>query len=144
MDRFKGLIQELKNKGYKITRQREAILKVLGETDHQLLTAQGIFEKVTQTNPGTNFSTVYRNLELLLKEDIIKKVELERDAAYYELSQSGDHHHHLICKGCGNIKKTDFCPFKKIEDEDGFTPVEHRFEVYGYCKDCKEINRDKV
>jgi Fe2+ or Zn2+ uptake regulation protein len=23
-----------------------------------------------------------------------------------------------------------------LKDEDGFIPVDHSFEVYGYCKDC--------
>lgn len=136
MSRLTILIEELKKKGYKITKQREAILTVLGEGEHQLLTAQEIFEKAVEANPGTNFSTVYRNLEILLQEGIVRKVELNREASYYELVDTKDHHHHLICKECGSVRATSFCPFKRLEAEDGFIPVEHRFEVYGFCKDC--------
>jgi len=130
------ILQELKKKGYKVTRQREAILSVLGEDEHQLLTAQEIFERILEMGSATNFSTVYRNLEILLQENIIRKVELNREAAYYELNCSGDHHHHLICKQCGSIQTTNFCPLDKLGDENGFIPVEHKFEIYGYCKDC--------
>jgi Fe2+ or Zn2+ uptake regulation protein len=129
-------MEKLKKRGYKITRQREAILTVLSEGDHQLLTAQEIFKRVLSIGPGTNFSTVYRNLELLLQEGIVRKVELDREASYYELDHNEDHHHHLICRGCGFIQTTDFCPFDQLEDEHGFVPVDHSFEVYGYCKDC--------
>ncbi len=133
------LVHELKSKGYKITRQREAILKVLSSDECRLMTAQQIYEEVNATMPGTNFSTVYRNLEVLTQENIVQKIEINRDAAYYELAPDRDHHHHhLICKSCGSIKTTDFCPFEAMKDEDGFMPVEHRFEVYGYCKNCKQ------
>ncbi|HHY82150.1 MAG TPA: transcriptional repressor [Clostridiales bacterium] len=136
MNRSLEILQELKKKGYKVTRQREAIISVLGEVEHQLLTAQEIFEKILGMGSATNFSTVYRNLEMLLQEEIIRKVELNRDAAYYELNYSGDHHHHLICKKCGSIQTTSFCPLERLGDEDGFIPVEHKFEIYGYCKEC--------
>lgn len=143
MNRSTELLDELRKKGYKITRQREGILTVLGEDSHQLLTAQEIFERMLQAGSETNFSTVYRNLEVLLQEGIVRKVELDREAAYYELVQSGDHHHHLICKECGSIQTTDFCPFDQLQDEDGFVPVDHSFEVYGYCKDCAKARREK-
>jgi len=139
LGRAADLIRELKSKGYKITRQREAILKVLSSDECRLVTAQQIYEEVSKATPGTNFSTVYRNLEVLTQENIVQKIEINRDAAYYELAPDRDHHHHhLICKRYGSIKTTDFCPFEAMKDEDGFTPVEHRFEVYGYCKNCKQ------
>ena len=136
LNRAEKMLEKLRRKGYRITRQREAILKVLGEGDHHLLTAQELFEGILESQPGTNFSTVYRTLELLLQEGIVRKVELDREAAYYELHNDEDHHHHLVCKECGNIQTTNFCPLDKLKGEDGFIPVEHRFEIYGYCRDC--------
>jgi Fe2+ or Zn2+ uptake regulation protein len=141
LNRSMELMEELRKKGYKITKQREAILTVLGEGSHQLLTAQEIFERMLSSGSGTNFSTVYRNLEVLLQEGIVRKVELDREAAYYELAHSGGHHHHLICKECGSIQTTNFCPFEQLKDEDGFIPVDHSFEVYGYCKDCAKARK---
>ncbi|HHU48179.1 MAG: Fur family transcriptional regulator [Caldicoprobacterales bacterium] len=130
------LIEKLRDKGYKITRQRESILAVLSEEGHQLLSAREIFKKVLKNGGCTNFSTVYRNLELLMQEGIVRKVELNRDAACYELSNCEEHHHHLVCTKCGNIQVTSYCPLDELQDEDGFVPTEHHFEIYGYCKDC--------
>ncbi len=130
------LIEKLRKRGYKITRQREAILKVLSDGEHQLLTPQEIFEKVQKKAWCADTSTIYRNLEMLLQEGIVRKIKLNRDAACYELNIREKHHHHLVCTKCGNIQTTDFCPLDRLQDEDGFVPIEHRFEVYGYCRDC--------
>ena len=144
MNKSQKLIERLRKKGYKITRQREAILKAFSEGDSHLLTAQELYEKIGETQSGTNFSTVYRNLELLLQEGIIRKVELNREAAYYELHDDNGHHHHLVCNRCGSIQTTSFCPLDRLKNEDGFIPTEHRFEIYGYCRDCANSQDIKV
>ena len=95
---------QLRRRGYKLTKQREAIIKVLDSLEENLATAQHIFEKVTETNPGTNFSTVYRNLDLLVQEGILRKTSLGHEASYYELVTNDTHHHHMICKECGKIR----------------------------------------
>ncbi|MGI6190006.1 MAG: transcriptional repressor [Clostridiales bacterium] len=128
---------QLRRRGYKLTKQREAIIKVLDSLEENLATAQHIFEKVTETNPGTNFSTVYRNLDLLVQEGILRKTSLGHEASYYELVTNDTHHHHMICKECGKIRCIDYCPIKDIPlQEDGFVPVDHRLEIYGFCKEC--------
>lgn len=144
MNQSQNLIEELRKKGYKITRQREAILRAFSEDGHQLLTAQEIFEKVKKSQAGTNFSTVYRNLGLFLEEQIISKVELDREAAYYELNDKKGHHHHMVCKRCGSIQTIDFCPLDRLKNDNGFIPLEHRFEIYGYCKDCINNNKEDI
>jgi Fe2+ or Zn2+ uptake regulation protein len=131
----KELTEQLKQRGYKLTKQRKAILGVFKEMEKPLATAQYIFEKVVKIYPGTNFSTVYRNLDILVQEGLMRKVTFEQGASYYELIDD-EHHHHLICKGCGKIQCIDYCPVKDISFKDGFTPIEHRLEIFGFCKEC--------
>jgi Fe2+ or Zn2+ uptake regulation protein len=131
------LKEELKDRGYKLTRQREALLDALGEVELPA-TAQELFERVIKKDPGINFSTVYRNLEILVEEGLVLQVERGREASYYELKQPEKHYHHLICKGCGSIQKTDFCPFKNMPPSKDFVATEHRFEIYGFCKQCMQ------
>ncbi|MFU0800985.1 MAG: transcriptional repressor [Xylanivirga thermophila] len=134
---------QLKKKGYKWTKQREAILNAFKQGNNPLLTAQELFDQVLRLIPSTNFSTVYRNLEMMVQENIVTKVNIGGQAARYELKNKG-HHHHLICQKCGKVQCTDFCPFAQMPDQDGFVPVEHNFEVYGICKDClKSDNKNK-
>lgn len=134
------LRKQLKKRGYKLTKQREAILDVLEELDKSLMTAQEIFKRVVKINPGTNFSTVYRNLDILAQEGIIRRVTFGQEASYYELIFDGKHHHHLICKGCGKIQCTDYCPIKDMPEEDGFRATEHRLEIFGFCRECIDTN----
>jgi Fe2+ or Zn2+ uptake regulation protein len=135
---------KLKENGYKLTNQRKAIIEVLFENKGKFLTAEEIFLKSKEKYAQTNFSTVYRNLEVLEITDIIHKTNINDGVSIYELSCSGEHHHHVICKGCGKTEIIDFCPlndvFKKLNSKN-FTLTDHKFELYGYCNKCDEKSK---
>ena len=50
---------ELRDKGLRLTPQRELVLAAVRELGHA--TPEEVAEKVRQTHPGINLSTVYRN-----------------------------------------------------------------------------------
>ena len=52
---------ELRDKGLRLTPQRELVLSAVRELGHA--TPEEVAEKVRKTHPGINLSTVYRNLE---------------------------------------------------------------------------------
>ncbi len=135
----KKAIEILKENGYKCTTQRKIMLEVICEQNRPYK-ANEIFNMVSEITPGINFSTIYRNLELLLELGIINKISLDESFNYYEVS-TGKHRHHIICKICGNVKEIDLCPFKEMEksklEELGFEPQDHKFEIYGLCSKCK-------
>ena len=136
----------LKEAGYKLTNQRKAILDVLFEHQNHFLTADDIYLRTKTKYAQTNFSTIYRNLETLVKLDIIHKTNIQDDASSYELVCHNSHHHHIICKGCGKTEAIDFCPLEefhgKIHDKN-FTLTDHKFELYGYCSKCQKQNSGK-
>lgn len=130
----------LKNNGYKLTKQRKAILEVFIDNPQRLLTADEIYEKTIQRYPGTNFSTVYRNLDAFVLSDILMKVDLP-DSAAYEPVSGHSHEHLIICKSCGMTEPIQFCPYEEIRKklgEQDFTFTDHKFELYGYCKRCNK------
>jgi Fe2+ or Zn2+ uptake regulation protein len=138
-----GLIEEkLKSMGYKLTGQRRLIIEALEEKPLHY-TAQEILEKAKQKNSSINFSTIYRNLELLCRLGIVNKLNISSGISHFELKDT-QHHHHLICLCCGEMKKVDICPYSQLNttelDKLGFVPVEHKFEIYGYCKKCSPSN----
>lgn len=142
-DRSSCLEEYLVQKGYKLTKNRRKILEVFLQSDAHWITAQELFERVLAKNRRINFSTVYRNLEMLTKIGVLCKVDKGSGTHYYTLNNQDDHHHHLICKSCGKTCKIDFCPLKAmgIEHFQDFTVIEHKFEIYGYCKECKRLNK---
>ncbi len=130
----------LKKQRLKVTPQRKAIIKVLESAD-AVLSAQEIFAEVIKILPNINFSTIYRNLDLLLERGILCRITPESGGILYELRREEGHHHHVICKKCGASIPLDYCPMGNIEKElsrKGFTPTEHRFEIYGYCNKCSK------
>lgn len=131
--------QALKAQGLKVTPQRRAILTVMKSTE-AFISAQDLFIEVTKLLPGTNFSTIYRNLEVLLARKILCSVTPDDNGTLYKLRHDEGHHHHALCKSCGASIPMDFCPLEAMYEElknHGFTPTKHTFEIYGYCKDCK-------
>lgn len=129
----------LKTRGYKLTRQREAILESFINCDSHIVTAYDIFKQVMLVLPRTNISTIYRNLEMMFEEGILSKVSGQDNTQAYELNINADHHHHLICKICGGVQCLDFCPIDVISEKHGFTHTEHRLEIYGFCSKCAKM-----
>lgn len=128
----------LRDKNIKVTPQRKAILETLCRLN-TVKSAQQLFQEVLKDLPQINFSTVYRNLSLLVEKDILCQIPTG-DKMLYKLKKSDSHHHHIICKSCGASETIDFCPMKQIKKDiynTGFIPTEHRFEIYGYCSKCR-------
>jgi len=130
-------------KGYKVTRHRRAILDIFLRNNVRWVTANEIHELIKNRNYNIDFSTVYRNLEMMAELGILCKMENGEGSSGYFLNRHEDHHHHhIICKSCGRTCKIDFCPLEKLDDEElqDFYIVEHKFEIYGYCRECRDVN----
>jgi Fe2+ or Zn2+ uptake regulation protein len=130
---------KLRANNYKLTPQRIAIIEALIEHKGRFITAQEVLAQARKRHAGTDFSTVYRNLEIFEKVGLIHKTSIKGDAAVFELICDYSHHHHIICKGCGKTEIISGCPIeqllKSIEDTD-FTLTDHKLELYGYCDKC--------
>ena len=132
---------------FKLTKQRKIILDTLNKSKH-LVTAEELYEEVKKNYEKINLSTVYRNLELLIKEQLLVKHILQDGITRYEFKEKqNQHHHHLICTECDQIIPLKQCPLyiqsdlQKDLKEQGFEVTGHQFEVYGICKSCKERNK---
>lgn len=137
-----GLIGIFKTKGLKLTPARKTMLDVFLTNDSKLVDAMEIYDQVKCRMPEINFSTVYRNLEIFMQNEIIEKVNLGRKAAF-TLLLPRRHRHHMICTSCLKTIPLPYCPLKELENSlktgcDGFLPVEHKVEIYGYCADCQK------
>lgn len=95
-------------------------------------------------NKDINFSTIYRNLETFINVGIVRKVSLEDGKSAYQIIFEDQHTHSLICKKCGRVEALKGCPLEKIDmkeiENKGFQPDSHKFEIYGFCKECYHTN----
>ena len=134
----------LKEKGYKLTVQRKAIIEVFLENQSSHLSPEEIYDNVRNDYPDIGLATVYRTLQLLEELDIVYKVNFDDGCSRYELNlDSGDHqHHHLICLECGKVQEVKLDLLENLEAEIGkegeFRVVDHNVKFFGYCKDCEK------
>lgn len=131
--------EDMKVSGYKNTKQRNIIIRVLRNSKRPL-TAEEIYLLIKKELPSVVISTVYRNMETL--KSIITKTVYSDGKARYELAKE-KHTHHSICLKCKKSITIERCPIEAIEknlrEQNGFDVLEHKIEIYGYCKDCKGI-----
>lgn len=126
----------MRDRGLRVTPQREAILDYLLSTDAHP-SARQIWETVRKRVPGISLSTVYSSLANLSRIGLIKELEFAEMENRYEGNLS--HHINLICTRCGKI--SDYNPahildLDQIRRTTRFRAVGSRFELYGACKDC--------
>ena len=128
----------LKEKGLKLTPQRRLILDIIHDAQAHL-TAEEILNYVQARAPGVNKSTVYRTLELLEKTGCVVKSEIGGRFIYHHAEEG--HHHHLVCRACGNsidCEEDLFLPIEAtIYDKYGFRADLKHVVVSGLCQDCR-------
>jgi Fur family ferric uptake transcriptional regulator len=142
---FEDICGKLKDKEYKLTPQRQIILKAFFEKNRRHLSAEELYSIVKERYPEIGLATVYRTLDLLAELGILQKMDFGDGKARFELNDEDvHHHHHLICLSCGKVQEFQLDllePLEEsIEQSTGFDIIDHRLKFYGYCSDCKREN----
>lgn len=141
---FETLKEKLKEKGYKLTPQRKAILDVVMANQGKHLSTEEIYDIVRRDCPDIGLATVYRTLLLLSDLEVLSKMNLDDGCVRYELNiHEDDHqHHHLICSNCGEIQEVVDDLLEeletRIEQEFDFQIKDHKLKFYGICSKCKK------
>lgn len=122
--------------GLRITQQRKTMARLF-VNDAGYWTPKQVYDEMAKPYPGLSFDTVYRNLRLLSDIGVLEQFMFE-DGVKFRLFCEDDHHHHLICLDCEKTYPIDFCPVDLVTDlPNNFQVVRHKFELYGYCEQCK-------
>lgn len=135
------LQKRLRSRGYRVTRQREAVFRALEESGSRPLSPDDIHAMAVAKCPGMGLSTVYRTLELFCDLGIASPVHLSGGSRFYELN-SGGHHHHMQCLSCGAVELLEACVIDEIvelvRDGSDFLVTAHCMSLFGYCGGCLE------
>ena len=116
----------------KLTTKRNKMLEVL-KKHHGTLSAADIHSKL----PEIDLVTIYRNLDLFVKEKMIKKIHLGTEEAQYEYQS--EPHHHAVCTDCNRVLHFT-APDEKIKKLLGiedFEVGEIEVTVRGICTKAK-------
>jgi Fe2+ or Zn2+ uptake regulation protein len=129
----------LREKGYRLTPQRHAVLKVVAES-HEHLSPAEICSRVHKEHPNIGLATVYRVLNLLSELKLICRISVGGSHQGYLMRRPLEHHHHLICSHCEkavDFSNCDLSPLERqLSQETKFRIEGHILEIYGTCPDC--------
>jgi len=102
---MKVLTEDIRNKfaekGLKVTPQRVVILEAIYKLNNHPA-AENIIEYIRESHPNIATGTVYKVLETLIENGLIKKVTTDKDIMRYD--GIVEKHHHLYCTECDLIK----------------------------------------
>lgn len=128
----------LKENGIRVTQGRISILQIIESSDKGL-SAESLYYECRKKDNNLNLSTVYRTLELLEVNNIIKKINIDGPAIY--VLKKENHKHILQCDVCQRQVEIP-CPMEEIEEaiknKVGFSLTKHKLELNGICDKCKD------
>jgi len=122
----------------RMTRQRRVILEVL-QGLHTHPSADEVYAEVRRRLPRVSLATVYRNLELLSDQGLIRKighcdVQMRFDADLHP-------HFHLRCLECGSLEDSPIEPCSQIDQAvqsmQDLGVIGYRLEFYYRCPSCR-------
>jgi Fur family ferric uptake transcriptional regulator len=133
-------IQQLRERGFRLTPQREMILSVLHEIEG-LVTAEEIYSRVHAISSSVDISTVYRTLDLLRDFDLVSYVEAGEDQRHYEFLGLHGPHLHLVCQVCGQVIGAEREAARSFEEsldaQYGFRADLDHLTIPGICRACR-------
>jgi Fur family transcriptional regulator, peroxide stress response regulator len=124
-------------KTYKRSRQRDKILQLLKNTTTHP-TADWVYDQLKMDFPDISMGTVYRNLNILIDQGAIGKIDF--GSTFDRFDGNNTHHYHFICEKCNAIFDLEIPVDSKLNEKaakgTSFKVNRHRIEFYGNCKQC--------
>lgn len=134
------MIAELRTHGFRITRARREICRVLADSASEHLTAADVAARTAAH--GVDPSTVYRTLEALERLGLVEHVHLGHGAGAYHLAPDRPHHH-LVCEACGRTVDIPLAELRRAVERvtrpHGFVPDPTHFAIVGRCSGCADV-----
>jgi Fur family transcriptional regulator, peroxide stress response regulator len=138
--RLEDLTKMIKEKGYRLTPQRVAILRILAVSEGHP-SAEQVYEQIKRDFPTTSLATVYKTITLLKAEGEILELNFGNGRSRYDGNRPQPHPH-LICIKCQAIIDADV-PFlidfsQELTQKHGYKILHHRIDFFGFCSECQK------
>jgi Fe2+ or Zn2+ uptake regulation protein len=138
--RLEQIVVKMRDKGERMTLARKKIINIFYNSKQPLSAAEVL--RLLQKDSKSDKTTVYRQIEDLLKHGLIEEVRFAGQSRKFEIAL-GDHHHHLVCLKCSKVVDVDVSDdLKSFEDkiskQKKFKVLRHSLEFLGYCSSCQK------
>ena len=124
----------------RMTRQRAAVSEALEDLP-DFRSAQQLHELLRARGDAVGLATVYRTLQTLAEGGLVDVLRTEDGESLYRKCERSEHHHHLVCRGCGTAVEIDGPTVEtwasQVGAAHGFTDITHTIELFGTCEACR-------
>lgn len=131
----------------RMTPQRAAVAATLKATG-EFRSAQQIHEVLRATGDAVGLATVYRTLQALVETRAVDSLQTPDGEALYRWCATAEHHHHLVCRGCGHTVEIDGPTVEAwtqmVGQDHCFTDITHTIELWGTCAACRGAESEPV
>jgi Fe2+ or Zn2+ uptake regulation protein len=132
----------LRQRGYRVTGQRLAVLRAVSGAPH--VTADAVAETVRAEMGAISIQAVYDVLGVLVDVGLVRRIQPAGSPARFEARVS-DNHHHVICRVCGRTADVDCAvgsaPCLTAVDDMGYEIDEAEVIYWGRCAECQAQTR---
>jgi len=127
------------------SRKRDAMLHLMQSADCHP-SADWVYQQLKPEYPDLSLGTVYRNLNQLREEKLIRRVGVVNGQERFDADTRP--HAHFVCGSCGAvIDLPDYNPGEKVlrdlSNKYGFMVEGHEFYLKGLCETCNKIQNVK-
>lgn len=134
------VLQELRQRGLKVTPQRRAIVEYLA-ADHGHPDADDVYRQVAASMPDVSRTTVYNTLRALVDLGELTPVE-DSGQGGTRYDTNPEPHHHLLCIHCRrlvDIRREFGGLHLPPAARAGYRIVSSQVTFYGYCPECQGL-----
>ncbi len=139
---FKAVFGERK---LRMSHPRRLVFEELS-TSARPVSPQELYRGLMKKKRKIGLTSIYRCLDLFESLGIVFKL-INGSSVKYKFCEMESHHHHIVCKACGQVVELDFCNIpdwsEKVVESTGFQITDHQLNFYGFCKECKVVKEDQ-
>jgi Fur family ferric uptake transcriptional regulator len=126
--------------GYRRGGARTAVVEALARHDCAV-TALQLDDELRRRKPPVGRASIYRALDQFEELGLVLRIEMTRGTAAYErVEPNGHHHHHAICRNCGEMETFEDGDLERVigrvSNRMSFEISEHDVVLRGLCERC--------
>ena len=133
----------LRERRLRLSLPRLLVYQTFSETSTPM-SPREVHQLLLKSGKRVGLTSVYRALDLFESAGILFKI-VRGSSTRYKLCELEDHHHHIICKTCGDVVEFGFCDIssltQRVTRSTGYHVTDHQLNFYGVCKLCRKKGR---
>lgn len=139
---LEGVLEALREHGLRITAPRKRLAQMLCDVGTPM-SIEALHQQLGRND--FDLVTLYRGLDAFEEAGVVQVVRDQDGKSLYEMIDvDHGHHHHVICRQCGQIDCLSHCaiePFENAARAMGYAQLTHRIELYGVCSKCSSSRK---